>query len=59
MKTHVDGDDYTYPSVRYVPAEPLRQFDITPDAQARMDKLEKRIRHLEKIIHLMLNPEEA
>jgi len=59
MKTHVDGDDYTYPAIRFVPAEPLRQFDVTPDAQTRMDELEKRIWKLEKIIHLMLNPEEA
>ena len=59
MKTHVDGDDYTYPAVRFVPAEPLRKFDIAPDAQERMDELEERIKRLEKIVHLMLNPEEA
>ena len=60
MKTHSDSGDYTY---TLTPAkEPLRKFDIQPwpeKAQARMDELEKRIRHLEVIVHMMLNPEEA
>jgi hypothetical protein len=62
MKTHSDSGDYTfeYPSsIRYVPAEPVRRFDIADDVQTRMDALEERIRHLEKIVHLMINPEEA
>ena len=57
MKTHVDGDDYTtYP----LPKEPLRKFDIAPPpsrAQTEIDDLKQRVRHLEKIVHMMLNPE--
>ena len=56
MKQHSDSGDYTYQQQ----PQPLRQFDIQPwpeKAQAQLDELEKRIRHLEKIIHLMLNPE--
>jgi len=59
MKTNSDSGDYTYPSVRFVPAVPDSLPPLTgPEKlQIQIDELEKRILHLEKIVHLMLNPE--
>ena len=54
-----DSGDYTYPGqVRLVPAEPNRQFEVTPfpaRAQAEVDDLRKRVAHLEACVHRLMN----
>lgn len=65
---HVDGDDYTYQAPPTV-APALRQFDLRPlperfdtwctALERRIENAERRIAHLELLIHRLLNAGEG
>jgi hypothetical protein len=61
MKTHVDGDDYTYSSVRYVPAQTgaLPLMTELEKMQSEIDALRKDVEHLKLAVHRLLNPDEV
>ena len=56
---HSDSGDYTYPSVRFVPAQPVTLPPLTdPERmQAEIDELRKDIKHLKLSVQRLSNGE--
>lgn len=61
ITAHIDGDDYTWAEPVTHTTEPYEYDTRTYDQRtnARIDALDRRLRHLEVLVHRLLNaPEE-